>query len=103
MNTTFAPGSPSRPHWLIESQAEGFDQHLALERWLAADHEHQRAWAHIQQVVNPAPARRGLAGGARDPAGAALPARRRALKALLLVGVASATGLGLQQHNPLPG
>jgi ferric-dicitrate binding protein FerR (iron transport regulator) len=37
-------------HWLIESQAEGFDQHLALERWLAADHEHQRAWAHIQQV-----------------------------------------------------
>ncbi|MNH18169.1 fec operon regulator FecR [compost metagenome] len=30
-------------------------------------------------------------------------ARRRALKVLLLVGVASATGLGLQQHNPLPG
>jgi transmembrane sensor len=31
------------------------------------------------------------------------PARRRALKALLLVGMASAAGLGLQQHTALPG
>ena len=103
MNTTFAPRVAEQAvHWLIESQAEGFDQHLALERWLAADHEHQRAWAHIQQV------NQRLRGVASPVVHATLqappsPARRRALKALLLVGVASATGLGLQQHNPLPG
>lgn len=103
MNTTFAPQVAEQAvHWLIESQAEGFDQHLALERWLAADHEHQRAWAHIQQV------NQRLRGVASPVVHATLqappsPARRRALKALLLVGVASATGLGLQQHNPLPG
>ncbi|MDU9403285.1 FecR family protein [Pseudomonas sp. zfem004] len=103
MNTTFeARIAEQAVHWLIESQAEGFDQHLALERWLAADHEHQRAWAHIQQV------NQRLRGVASPVVHATLqappsPARRRALKALLLVGVASATGLGLQQHNPLPG
>lgn len=103
MNTTFEPRIAEQAvHWLIESQAEGFDQHLALERWLAADHEHQRAWAHIQQV------NQRLRGVASPVVHATLqappsPARRRALKALLLVGVASATGLGLQQHNPLPG
>ncbi|AZL72359.1 FecR domain-containing protein [Pseudomonas oryziphila] len=103
MNTSFAARVAEQAvHWLIESQAEGFDQHLALERWLAADHEHQRAWAHIQQV------NQRLRGVASPVVHATLqappsPARRRALKALLLVGVASATGLGLQQHNPLPG
>lgn len=89
-------------HWLLESQDEGFDQQRALEHWLQADSEHQRAWAHIQQVNGR------LRGVASPMVHATLhappsPARRRALKALLLVGVASATGLGLQQHNPLPG
>lgn len=39
-------------HWLIESQGDDFDpaQQQSLQRWLQADHEHQRAWAHIQQV-----------------------------------------------------
>ncbi len=89
-------------HWLIESQSDDFDQHQALERWLQADSEHQRAWAHIQQV------NQRLRGVAAPVVHATLqappsPARRRALKALLLAGVASAAGLGLQQHNPLPG
>ncbi|WP_194789144.1 FecR domain-containing protein [Pseudomonas sp. UFMG81] len=103
MNTTFAPQIAEQAvHWLIESQTEGFDQQQALEHWLQADHEHQRAWAHIQQV------NQRLRGVAAPVVHATLqappsPARRRALKALLLVGMASATGLGLQQHNPLPG
>ncbi|MFJ9991464.1 FecR domain-containing protein [Pseudomonas putida] len=91
-------------HWLIESQGADFDpaQQQALERWLQADGEHQRAWAHIQQV------NQRLRGATSPVVHATLqappsPARRRALKALLLAGVASATGLGLQSHNPLPG
>jgi transmembrane sensor len=91
-------------HWLIESQGDDFGQvqQLALEHWLQANQEHQRAWAHIQQV------NQRLRGVSSPVVHATLqappsPARRRALKALLLVGVASATGLGLQQHNPLPG
>ncbi|QXI39287.1 FecR domain-containing protein [Pseudomonas xantholysinigenes] len=89
-------------HWLIESQSDDFDQHQALQHWLQADSEHQRAWAHIQQV------NQRLRGVASPVVHATLqappsPARRRALKALLLVGVASAAGLGLQPHNPLPG
>ncbi|MCO7513674.1 FecR family protein [Pseudomonas guariconensis] len=105
MNTSFSPQVAEQAvHWLIESQGEDFDlaQQQALERWLQADHEHQRAWAHIQQV------NQRLRGVASPVVHATLqappsPARRRALKALLLVGVASATGLGLRQHNPLPG
>ncbi|MFK3772971.1 FecR domain-containing protein [Pseudomonas sp. NPDC089406] len=103
MNAEFSPRVAERAvHWLLESQEEGFDQHLALEHWLQADSEHQRAWAHIQQV------NQRLRGVASPVVHATLhappsPARRRALKALLLVGVASATGMGLQQHNPLPG
>ncbi|HGM5581035.1 TPA: FecR domain-containing protein [Pseudomonas putida] len=91
-------------HWLIESQGADFDpaQQQAFERWLQADCEHQRAWAHIQQV------NQRLRGATSPVVHATLqappsPARRRALKALLLAGVASATGLGLQSHNPLPG
>jgi len=103
VNAEFSPRVAERAvHWLLESQEEGFDQHLALEHWLQADSEHQRAWAHIQQV------NQRLRGVASPVVHATLqappsPARRRALKALLLVGVATATGLGLQQHNPLPG
>jgi transmembrane sensor len=91
-------------HWLIESQGDDFDhnQQQALQRWLLSNDEHQRAWAHIQQV------NQRLRGVASPVVHATLqaphsPARRRALKALLLFGVASATGLGLQAHNPLPG
>lgn len=103
MNTAFSPQIAEQAvHWLIESQSDGFDQHQALQHWLQADSEHQRAWAHIQQV------NQRLRGVASPVVHATLqaphsPARRRALKVLLLAGVASATGLGLQQHNPLPG
>lgn len=105
MNSTFcAQVAEQAVHWLIESQDETFDaaQQQALERWLAADSEHQRAWSHIQQV------NQRLRGVASPVVHATLqappsPARRRALKALLLVGMASAAGLGLQQHTALPG
>ncbi|MFT0518246.1 FecR domain-containing protein [Pseudomonas faucium] len=105
MNMAFsAQVAEQAVHWLIESQGDDFDpaQQQALQRWLQADHEHQRAWAHIQQV------NQHLRGVASPVVHATLqappsPARRRALKALLLLGVASATGLGLQSHNPLPG
>ena len=105
MNTSFSPQVAEQAvHWLIESQGDDFDdtQQQALQHWLLADHEHQRAWAHIQQV------NQRLRGVASPVVHATLqappsPARRRALKALLLLGVASAAGLGLQSHNPLPG
>ncbi|WP_460418176.1 FecR domain-containing protein [Pseudomonas sp. microsymbiont 2] len=103
MNSAFAPHIAEQAvHWLIESQSAGFDQQQALERWLLADSEHQRAWAHIQQV------NQRLRGVASPVVHATLeappsPARRRALKALLLAGLASATGLGLHGHNPVPG
>ncbi|WDY58816.1 FecR domain-containing protein [Pseudomonas sp. PSKL.D1] len=105
MNTSFSPQVAEQAvHWLIESQGDDFDQaqQQALQHWLQADHEHQRAWAHIQQV------NQRLRGAGSPVVHATLqappsPARRRALKALLLVGVASATGLGLKSHNPLPG
>jgi transmembrane sensor len=105
VNSTFcAQVAEQAVHWLIESQDETFDaaQQQAFERWLAADSEHQRAWSHIQQV------NQRLRGVASPVVHATLqappsPARRRALKALLLVGMASAAGLGLQQHTALPG
>ncbi|WP_447738586.1 FecR domain-containing protein [Pseudomonas laurentiana] len=105
MNASFSPQVAEQAvHWLIESQSDDFGQvqQLAFNHWLQADQEHQRAWAHIQQV------NQRLRGVSSPVLHAALqappsPARRRALKALLLVGVASATGLGLQQHRPLPG
>ncbi|QWA27796.1 FecR family protein [Pseudomonas sp. RC3H12] len=103
MNSTFsAQIAEQAVQWLIESQSADFDQHQALQHWLQADSEHQRAWAHIQQV------NQRLRGVTAPVVHATLqappsPARRRALKVLLLAGVASAAGLGLQQHNPLPG
>jgi len=105
VNSTFcAQVAEQAVHWLIESQDETFDaaQQQALERWLAADSEHQRAWSHIQQVNQRL---RGVASPVVHATLQAPPssARRRALKALLLVGIASAAGLGLQQHTALPG
>jgi len=105
VNATFSPQVAEQAvHWLIASQGDDFGlaQQRAFDRWLQANQEHQRAWAHIQQV------NQRLRGVSSPVVHATLqapasPARRRALKALLLVGVASATGLGLQQHNPLPG
>ncbi|NIE76432.1 FecR family protein [Pantoea sp. Ap-967] len=105
MNAAFsAQVAEQAVHWLIESQGDDFDQaqQQALQHWLLADQEHQRAWAHIQQV------NQRLKGVASPVVHATLqappsPARRRALKALLLLGVASATGLGLHGHNPVPG
>ncbi|BBH48014.1 FecR domain-containing protein [Pseudomonas sp. KU43P] len=105
MNTSFSTHVAEQAvHWLIESQGDDFDpaQQQALQRWLLADDEHQRAWAHIQQVNQRL---RGVASPVVHATLQAPPsaARRRALKALLLFGMASATGLGLQSHNPLPG
>lgn len=105
MNASFSPQVAEQAvHWLLESQGDDFGQaqQQAFAHWLQADQEHQRAWAHIQQV------NQRLRGVSSPVLHATLqappsPARRRALKALLLVGVASATGLGLQQHSPLPG
>ncbi|MBK4990794.1 FecR domain-containing protein [Pseudomonas sp. S36] len=105
MNPTFSRQVAEQAvHWLVESQGDAFDlsQQRALECWLLADVEHQRAWAHIQRVNQrmrsvAAPV---LHATLQAPPS---PARRRAMKALLLAALASATGLGLQQHNPLPG
>lgn len=90
-------------HWLVELQEGRPDpQHQAAwQRWLEADAEHRRAWEHIQQVNQrlrgvPAPLAHATL---KAPPSAA---RRRALKALLLLGVASATGLGLRQQQLLP-
>ncbi|MCO7504012.1 FecR family protein [Pseudomonas sp. 2] len=90
-------------HWLIELQGGALDsrQQLAMEHWLQASEEHRRAWEHIQRV------NQRLRGLSSPLAHAALQAprsasRRRALKALLLLGVGGACGLALQQHNPLP-
>ncbi|MNM59034.1 fec operon regulator FecR [compost metagenome] len=90
-------------HWLIEMQGGAFDarQQQAMQQWLQADDNHQRAWEHIQRV------NQRLRGLSSPLAHAALQAprstsRRRALKTLLILGVGSASGLALQQHNPLP-
>lgn len=90
-------------HWLIELQGGVLDsrQQRAMEQWLQASEEHRQAWAHIQRV------NQRLRGLNSPLAHAALQApraasRRRALKALLLLGVGSACGLSLQAHNPLP-
>lgn len=90
-------------HWLVELQEGGPDNHRqqAWQRWLEADAEHRRAWEHIQQVNLRL---RGVPGPLAHATLKAAPsaARRRALKALLLLGVASATGLGLRQQQLLP-
>ncbi|MDD0973044.1 FecR domain-containing protein [Pseudomonas fontis] len=90
-------------HWLIEIQGGTLDAHQqrAMEHWLQASEEHRRAWEHILRV------NQRLRGLNSPLAHAALQAprsasRRRALKALLLLGVGSACGLTLQAHNPLP-
>lgn len=90
-------------HWLIELQGGALDPHQqqAMQQWLQAHEEHRRAWEHIQRV------NQRLRGLSSPLAHAALQAprsasRRRALKALLILGVGGAAGLTLQQHNPLP-
>ncbi|MEG0249021.1 MAG: DUF4880 domain-containing protein, partial [Pseudomonas sp.] len=90
-------------HWLIELQGGALDprQQQAMQQWLQAHEEHRRAWEHIQRV------NQRLRGLSSPLAHAALQAprsasRRRALKALLILGVGGATGLALQQHNPVP-
>jgi transmembrane sensor len=89
--------------WLVELQESGPDtqRQQAWQRWLEADAEHRRAWEHIQQVNLRL---RGVPGPLahatlKTPPSAA---RRRALKALLLLGVAGATGLGLRQQQLVP-
>lgn len=105
MNTqAFSPKVAEQAvHWLIELQGGALDsrQQLAMERWLQASDEHRRAWEHIQRV------NQRLRGLSSPLAHAALQAprsasRRRALKALLLLGAGGACGLALQPHNPLP-
>lgn len=90
-------------HWLVELQEGRADpQHQAAwQRWLDADAEHRRAWEHIQQVNQRL---RGMPSPLAHATLKAPPcaARRRALKALLLLGVTTATGLGLRQQQLLP-
>lgn len=90
-------------HWLIEMQDGPLNprQQQAWQHWLDAHAEHQRAWEHIQRV------NQRLRGLSSPLAHAALNAprsasRRRALKALLLLGVGTATGLALRNHTALP-
>ncbi|WP_301600491.1 FecR family protein [Pseudomonas asplenii] len=89
-------------HWLMEVQSGPLDprRQQALQQWLAAHGEHQRAWEHIQRV------NQRLRGLSSPLAHAALNAprsqgRRQALKLLLLLGAGSALGWGLREHNPL--
>ncbi|PNQ91571.1 FecR family protein [Pseudomonas gingeri NCPPB 3146 = LMG 5327] len=89
-------------HWLLETQDGPLDprRQQALQQWLAAHGEHQRAWEHIQRV------NQRLRGLSSPLAHAALNAprshgRRQALKLLLLLGAGSALGWGLREHNPL--
>lgn len=90
-------------HWLIELQGGALDarQQQAMQQWLQAHDEHRRAWEHIQRV------NQRLRGLSSPLVHAALQAprsasRRRALKALLILGVGGSLGLTLQQHNSLP-
>lgn len=89
-------------HWLLEIQEGPLDprRQQAMQQWLAAHGEHQRAWEHIQRV------NQRLRGLSSPLAHAALNAprsqgRRQALKLLLLLGAGSALGWGLREHNPL--
>ncbi|TDF86582.1 DUF4880 domain-containing protein [Pseudomonas sp. H9] len=101
---TFSPQVAEQAvHWLIELQGGALDprQQQALQQWLQAHEEHRRAWEHIQRV------NQRLRGLSSPLAHAALQApqsasRRRALKALLILGVGGSVGLTLHQHNPLP-
>lgn len=90
-------------HWLLELQQGPLDprQQQAWQRWLHADGEHRRAWDHIQHVNQQFA---GLPGSlAQATVGATHSAgRRRALKALLLLGMASATTLALREQHWLP-
>lgn len=89
--------------WLLELQQGPLDprQQQAWQRWLHADGEHRRAWDHIQKVNQQFS---GLPGSlVQATVGAPhSPGRRRALKALLLLGMAGATTLALRQQHWLP-
>ncbi|MBD8684671.1 FecR domain-containing protein [Pseudomonas sp. CFBP 13719] len=89
--------------WLLELQQGPLDprQQQAWQRWLHADGEHRRAWDHIQKVNQqfaglPASLAQATVGAPHSPG------RRRALKALLLLGMAGATTLALRQQHWLP-
>lgn len=90
-------------HWLLETQQGPLDpqRQQAWQQWLHAHSEHRRAWEHIQQV------NQRLGGIAAPLAHAALGTprtlgRRRALKALSLLGMLGVTGAGLRQRHLLP-
>jgi transmembrane sensor len=90
-------------HWLLETQQGALDprRQQAWQHWLNAHSEHRRAWEHIQQVNQRmgsiAPPLAHAALGAPRSSG-----RRRALKALLLLGMLGVTGAGLRQRQLLP-
>lgn len=90
-------------HWLLDMQEGPLNprQLQAWQRWLNADAEHRRAWEHIQQINQqfaglPGPLAQATLGAPPSPG------RRRALKALLLLGMAGATTLALRQQHWLP-
>lgn len=90
-------------HWLIEMQDAPLTpaQQAAWQQWLQAHGDHRRAWDHIQSVNQrlgkvAAPLAHATLNAPRAPA------RRRALKALLLLAMAGATGTVLRQQAILP-
>lgn len=90
-------------HWLLETQQGALDpqRQQAWQQWLSAHSEHRRAWEHIQQVNQRlggiAPLLAHATIGTPRSAG-----RRRALKALLVLGMLGTTGVGLRQKQLLP-
>lgn len=89
-------------HWLVEMQEGPLDprQQQAWQQWLVADGEHRRAWEHIQQVNQrlhglSAPLAHATLSAPRSPG------RRRAIKALLLLAMAGASGVALRNQQVL--
>lgn len=101
---TFSPHVAEQAvQWWLELQEGALDprQQQAWQRWLHADGEHRRAWEHIQKVNQqfaglPGPLAQATVGSPYSPG------RRRALKTLLLLGMAGATTLALRQQHWLP-
>ena len=101
---TFSPQVAEQAvQWWLELQDGALDprQQQAWQRWLHADGEHRRAWEHMQKVNQqfaglPGPLAQATVGAPYSPG------RRRALKALLLLGMAGATTLALRQQHWLP-
>ncbi|MFF7710456.1 DUF4880 domain-containing protein [Pseudomonas sp. NPDC007930] len=106
MNGALRAASVARPvaeqavHWWLELQGGPLadEQRRQWQAWLAASPEHARAWAHIDQVNQ-------HLGGLAPPLAHATvglptaPARRRALKTLLVLAMAGGAGVLLERQG----